>query len=100
MTFKVYAVYDSKVEAYMTPFNMTTRGQAVRAWQEVVNEPQSQFNKHPGDFTLFEVAEYCDIKGMYLSYDAKINIGTALEYINKPHVLPTVSENKPLEVQQ
>lgn len=80
MVFKVFVVYDSKVEAYSSPFLLTTVGQAVRSWVDVVNDPQTQFAMHPEDYTLFEIAEYDDQTGLYNNLKAHISHGTALEY--------------------
>lgn len=83
MKLKIFTVYDSKMEAYMMPFFLQTRGAAIRAWMDSVNDLNTQFNKHPGDFTLFEIGEYDDETGNVSNYDAKVSIGTALEYKNK-----------------
>lgn len=76
---KVFAVYDSKAEAYMQPFFMQSKGQAIRSWQDVVEDEKTQFAKHPGDFTLFEIGEYNEEKGLLIPHQQKINLGSALE---------------------
>lgn len=80
MISKVFCVYDSKMEAYMNPFLMATKGQAIRAFSDTANDPQSAFSKHPEDYTLFEIGEYDDSTGRYAMYDAKIALGIALEF--------------------
>lgn len=80
MTSKIFCVYDSKMEAYMQPFFLQTKGAALRAWADTVNDPKTQFNKHPGDFTLFEIGEYNDETGTLTNFTAKINLGNALEF--------------------
>ena len=52
MIHKIFSVYDSKVEAYLQPFFMQTRGAAVRAITELVADPKHQFGKYPMDYTL------------------------------------------------
>lgn len=79
MKLKIFAVYDSKVEAYMSPFFMQTKGQAVRAYQDTISDPKTAFNKHPADFTLFEIGEWDDKNAAIISYDSKLNLGSALE---------------------
>jgi len=83
MKSKVYTVYDAKIEAYMNPFLMQTKGQAIRAFQDTINGKESQFSKHPEDFTLFEIGEYDDNKGHYTMHDVKISMGGAWEFVNK-----------------
>jgi len=63
MKYKVYAVHDTKAEAYMMPFFMTTEGQAVRGFADAVNNPETPFGQHPYDYTLFHIGEYSDAKG-------------------------------------
>lgn len=87
MKLKMYAVYDSKVEAYLQPFFMQTKGEAIRGWQDVCNDPKTNFYKHPADYTLFELGAYDSSTGQVDSYAAKISLGTALEH-RKPDVLP------------
>lgn len=83
MISKVFAVFDVKVGVYERPFFMRTRGEAVRSWVEVVNDPETKFNKHPEDFGLFEIAEYDDEKGVFQNLQAPQSIGLALEYVKK-----------------
>lgn len=79
MKLKVFTVYDSKIEAYMQPFYMQSKGQAIRAWSDTIQDEKTQFNKHPEDFTLFEIADYDEKSGKFENYLAPISLGTALE---------------------
>lgn len=79
MMLKVFTIYDCKAEAYNQPFFMSTKAQAIRAFQDEVNNPQSLISKHPGDYTLFEIGEYDDSTATLTCHDAKINLGVALE---------------------
>lgn len=87
MIYKVFTVYDSKVEAYMSPFMMQSKGQAIRSFGDECNNSDSMFCKHPEDFTLFEIAEYDDQLGVYNMHDVKIPLGTALENKRKVEVV-------------
>lgn len=80
MVQKVFSVYDSKAEAYLPPFMMTTKGQAIRAFQDAITDGKSQFCKHPQDYTLFEIAEFDDSVGTYVMHIDKKNLGLASEY--------------------
>lgn len=80
MKYKVFCIYDVKVGAYMQPFLMQTKGQALRAFTDLANDGQSQISKHPEDFTLFQIAEYDESEGTYTNEMAKISLGTALEF--------------------
>lgn len=80
----IFCVYDSKVQMYMNPFFFLAKGQAIRAWEETVNDPKTQFCRYPADFTLFEIGEWDEATGTIKMHEAKINMGTALDYKTKP----------------
>lgn len=80
---KVFCVYDSKAEAYMTPFHLRSRGEAIRSFSNACQDQKTEFSRHPGDFTLFEIGTYDDSTGTYENLPAKINIGLALDFIEK-----------------
>lgn len=80
MLIKVFAVYDSKAEAYMQPFFMQSRGAAIRAFDSTVNNPETQFYKYPTDFTLFEIGEYDELHGKLIPSKTPISCGLALEF--------------------
>jgi len=81
MVSKVYTVYDCKSEIYLTPFQRSTRGQCIRDFTDTVCDPKSQFNKHPEDYTLFEIGTYDDLSGVFEMYEAKVSIGCAREFL-------------------
>lgn len=78
---KIFTVFDVKAQAYMTPFFMQSTGQAVRAFEDTVNDPKSAFNKHPEDYTLFETGIYDDATSLITNHDALVSLGTALSMI-------------------
>lgn len=80
MKMKVFTVFDSKIGAYMQPFFMPTFGAAIRAWIDTVNQPDTQFAKHPADFTLFEIGEFDEETGKFSNAVTPISHGTALEH--------------------
>lgn len=80
MILKVFCVYDSKAEAYLTPFFLPTVGQALRAFSDTANDNTTNIYRHPGDYTLFQVGEFDAVAGKFLQHDAKINLGMAQEF--------------------
>lgn len=77
---RLYAIHDAKIEAFNSPFTMHTVGEALRGFVEVVNDPSTQFCKHPEDFTLFELGEYEESSGTISPYATPKPIGKAIEY--------------------
>lgn len=58
MNLKVFAILDTKSNIFNVPFFMRTTGEAIRAFADLANDPQSMLYKHPDDFRLFHIAEY------------------------------------------
>lgn len=85
---KVFSIYDTQAETYNTPFFMKSIGQAVRAFTDLVNNPQTDVAKHPSDYILFEVAEWDDEGGQFQPKNA-CRIANAWELLdgvaNKEH---------------
>lgn len=63
----IFAIFDKKAAAYMAPFYFPQKGQALRAFEDSVNDPQSGFFKHPEDYSLFQLGEYNDTSGEIVS---------------------------------
>jgi hypothetical protein len=77
---KIFTVYDDKSEAYLQPFFLDTKGQAVRAISDCVADSNHQFCRHAEDYTLFELGEYDDASGSFDLYSAPVNMGKLIEF--------------------
>ena len=82
MKYNIFAVYDSKAEAYMTPFFMSTEGQAVRSFKDAIANPDLPFGRHPADFTLFVVGSFNDHNAEVTPMVPK-SVGNALELVSQ-----------------
>lgn len=80
MKMHIFAVYDSKAEFYGNPFFMTSVGEAIRGFQDVSIDQNTNIGRHPGDFTLFHLGEFETSFGEWTIYDSKKSLGTALEH--------------------
>lgn len=60
---KVFSVFDAKANAYLQPFVMKAKPVALRAFEDLVNDPTCAFSKHPMDYTLFYVGDWDQIAG-------------------------------------
>lgn len=60
MVTKIFAVWDSKAEAYMQPQYYHTSGLAERAFVMACKSKESSFNANPQDFCLFELGTFDD----------------------------------------
>lgn len=81
MKLKVYTVYDSKTEAYIQPFYMQAKGQAIRSFTELVQDEKHAFGKHPEDYTIFELGDYDDQTSKFDLYDTPVSLGVGHEFI-------------------
>lgn len=64
MILKIFSVYDSKVESYLQPIFLHTKGEAIRCMQDCLENPEHQFTKHAEDFTLFYIGNYDNQTGI------------------------------------
>lgn len=97
MILKLFSVYDNGVKAYMQPFFVRSKGEAMRSWGDTVNDPKTAFYKHPQDFTLFELGEYDDETGKITNLNTPASCGTALDF-RKPEQgqeLPDAVQKRP-----
>lgn len=77
---KLYVVYDSKSESYSGPHSHRTKGEAIRTFTDACNDPETMLYKHPEDYTLMEVGGFNLTTGIITAYDAKVPVGSALEF--------------------
>lgn len=81
MKLQVFSVFDSKTAAFSQPYLFQTKGQALRSFSDSVQDPNSSFHKHPGDYTFFQLGEWDDEDGTLTPLESKLNLGTALEFL-------------------
>lgn len=81
---KIVSVYDSKAEAYMQPGYAGTRGAAIRSFSDAINDPKSTIAKHPADYTLFEIGEFDELKGVLHPAKTPISYGVGVEFLRSP----------------
>jgi hypothetical protein len=79
----VFSVFDSKAEVYGTPVFFPTKGLATRAFDDQVNNPESQISKHPGDYTLFCIGEFDMDTGQLVPLGSPASLGTGVEYVRE-----------------
>lgn len=78
---KVFAVYDSKAEAYLAPFFMPSKGAVIRSFTDLVNDSSHIFGKHPEDYILFELGEWDEFTAKFTLLPAPFSIGVGTEFL-------------------
>lgn len=76
----VYAVRDSK-SVFNPPFVQKTRGEAIRTFTDLVNDPQNVLlHRYPEDYALYEVAKWDAHLGVFdLPQSGPMPIVTAVD---------------------
>lgn len=69
MRLQVFSVYDKAVGAFMQPFYVRSRGEALRSFTEAVNDEKSNFHRHTADFSLMFIGEFDDQSGLFDTAD-------------------------------
>ncbi len=65
MILQMFSIFDSKALAYLPPFCMRARGEALRAFMTTLEDPTTQMHKHPGDYTLLHLGAWDDTTGKF-----------------------------------
>lgn len=79
MIYKVYSIFDTEVKAYMQPFFLRSKGEAIRALTSLLEDKNSNVAKYPEQFVLFEIGDYDDEKGLIISHTPE-SLGVAIEF--------------------
>lgn len=83
MKYKVFAIFDSKVKAFITPFFQRSSGEAIRAFSDAVGDVNSGFCKHPEDYTLFELGEFEDMDASFQLLETPHSLGLATQFVKE-----------------
>lgn len=84
MKLHIYAIRDAQAAAFMTPFFLTTQGQALRAFSDLANNQNHLVSKHPDDFKLYHLADWDDSTGIFELLDDQAYLATASDFAEKP----------------
>lgn len=64
MKLKIYSVFDVKTDMFMTPFFMSTNGQAMRAFSDLASDKNTTVGRHPEDYKLLCIGLFDDEQGV------------------------------------
>lgn len=84
MKMYVFSVFDKAVGAFLQPFFVRSRGEALRSFTDAVNDPKSQFHNHLLDYTLVCHGEFDDGSGLFSSGEPE-RIVSAVECYDRPN---------------
>lgn len=92
MILKVFAVRDTKAQAFLQPFYSPSVGSALRAFTDAVNDPQCPFNKHPEDYLLYEIGSYDDSNAALIPLEVVHLQVAATDLVDVKKPLPILEE--------
>lgn len=69
MIYRIYSIYDAKAGVFSQPFYAPNRAVAMRSFTDEARNPQSQVNRHPADFALYELGAFNDSEGIMLEVE-------------------------------
>lgn len=75
----IFTVFDVKVGAYLPPFLMQSKAQAIRTVGDTMADPEHPFSKHPEDYTLFFLGHFDDVTGTFEIEDIKQSLAVLVE---------------------
>lgn len=80
---KVFGVRDTKALAFLQPYFSNSTGAAVRAFSDEVNntDGRSMIQKHPEDFVLYELGEFDDNTGAFVSHSPIKMLGCGADFV-------------------
>lgn len=81
MKINVYSIFDDKGGSYGNPFFFPHDGLAIRAFGDLVCDKNTSINKHPGDFSLYKLAEFDNVKGNFECLEHASFLSRALDFV-------------------
>lgn len=78
---KVYSIYDNKALTWGQPYFAQNKHTALRSFSDAVNNPESPFGQHPGDYVLYEIGTWDEFTGQIAGHETNENLGMAADYI-------------------
>lgn len=74
MKLEIVAVKDRALDAFGRPFYVQTIGQAIRSFQDEVNNKESEIHKHPEDYDLYHLGTWNDDTGQFTNNQPPMQI--------------------------
>lgn len=87
MTLLIFSIHDVKAELFGPPFFMSTPAEALRAFVDLADDPNTTIGKHPGDYRLVRLGTYDNISGIFENREHQ-NLGFASDYQRLGKVTP------------
>lgn len=83
MRMVICAVRDAKAEVFMQPMFFQAPAQARRAFGDAVNDPKTDFGRHPEDYTLFALGEWDEFEGKIEMYPQAVSLAVGSSLVQQ-----------------
>lgn len=83
MILKIYSVHDGAVGAFLQPFFARSNGEALRSFQDAINDEKHPFHAHVHDYHLLYLGTFDDGNGAVTPADPPERLLSGTEAIIK-----------------
>ncbi len=90
MQIQIFSIYDAKAEAFIQPFYSPTKAVGIRNFAHAANNPDSEFYKFAGDYTLFHIGTFDSDTGLIEQNPTHENLGLAITHQSPSDYKPLV----------
>lgn len=88
----IYSIHDNKANAYLPPFFLHNKNMAIRTFSDAVQDEGHAFNRHPDDYSLWEIGEFDDTTGEIIYHTPHKALGCGVDYIFNAEIIPISGE--------
>jgi len=82
MKLRIYSIYDSAAKNYQRPFYAGQDAEALRAFEDLVNDENTPVHAHPEHYSLHRLGDFDDSTGT-IQDETNENLATALAFKEK-----------------
>ena len=82
MKLQMFSVFDIKAQSFSKPMFLTHKGEAIRAFQDVVKDGKSMIALHPEDYKLYALGFLDDVSGEIVGLDKPEFMNNASDFIS------------------
>lgn len=79
MRYSMCTIYDSKAEAHMRPNMFRNEREAVKIFDRLCNDPQTDYSKFPQDYQLYHIGDFEDTKGLLIPVEPVVLLANGID---------------------
>lgn len=79
---KLFVIHDTVAGLFTDPATISSERDAIEAFTQAVNNPQTQYSKFPADFDLILVGEYNEMTSQITTYSDRVKLKNGAQLKN------------------